>query len=139
MRQALFIALSCLLLPHTAAATDLKEKAFVVFVQQTRTVQMDCFPDDLRTILGDLRKKFDRPVVVTSGHRTGRHARRGSQHRFCKAADIRIQGVPAGAIASFARAHPLVGGVGTYCGSRTGMVHVDIGPKRSWRHCRRRR
>ncbi|HUG61450.1 MAG TPA: D-Ala-D-Ala carboxypeptidase family metallohydrolase [Methylomirabilota bacterium] len=100
---------------------------------------MECFPPALQSILKDLGTQFGQPVVVTSGHRGAGRARRGSQHRACAAADIRIPGVSAGSIAKYARAHAKVGGVGTYCGRRTGLVHVDIGPRRSWHHCGRRR
>lgn len=143
MKFATWVALAALLLPQlapqAAQAADPGSKAFVVFVAQTSRVRMDCFPKDLRTVLEDLRKNFGKPVIVTSGHRGARQARRGSQHRTCTAADIRIPGVSSNAIARFARTHRLVGGVGTYCGSRGGMVHVDIGPRRDWHHCGRKR
>ena len=127
-------ALSCLV---PAEAADVSAKSLVVYVSQTRAVKTECFPKALRSILQDLRKEFGKPIVVTSGHRSGRRASRGSQHRTCKAADLRIPGVSASSIARFARAHPLAGGVGTYCGSRTGLVHVDVGPRRDWHHCGR--
>jgi uncharacterized protein YcbK (DUF882 family) len=121
--------------PATAPAGELKEKSLVAYVTQTRSVKTSCFPATLRTVLSDIRKQFGKSVIVTSGARGASRARRGSLHRSCKAADIRVPGVSTSAIVKFARAHALVGGVGTYCGSRTGLIHVDVGPRRSWHHC----
>jgi uncharacterized protein YcbK (DUF882 family) len=48
------------------------------------------------------------------------------------AADIRVPGVSVNRIVAAARTAPHIGGIGTYC---NGLVHVDVGPKRRWRHC----
>jgi uncharacterized protein YcbK (DUF882 family) len=136
MRSILLVFLSALVTPTFAlAASPTQDVAFVNYVPQTSRVAMSCFPASLKGVLRDLGKAFGRTVVVTSGHRGSRQARRGSQHRTCKAADVRIAGVSAGAIAKWARARGDVGGVGVYCGRRAGLVHIDVGPRRSWYHC----
>jgi uncharacterized protein YcbK (DUF882 family) len=136
MRSILLVLVSTLLTPAFAiAGTAKQDVAFVNYVPQTSRVAMSCFPASLKGVLRDLGQAFGRTVVVTSGHRGGRSARRGSQHRTCKAADIRIPGVSAGAIAKWAKARTDVGGVGLYCGRRSGLVHIDVGPRRTWYHC----
>jgi uncharacterized protein YcbK (DUF882 family) len=136
--------LLCLMLAFAGLSTEaqaekVKDKSFIAYVTQTRSVKASCFPASLRSILADIRKQFGHSVIVTSGARGAGRARRGSLHRSCKAADIRVPGASAAAVAKFARGHALVGGVGTYCGSRAGLIHVDVGPRRSWTHCGGRR
>jgi uncharacterized protein YcbK (DUF882 family) len=139
LRILLCLALALAGFLNEARAESVKDKTLVAYVTQTKSVRTSCFPANLRSVLADIRKQFGSTVVVTSGARGASRARKGSLHRSCKAADIRVPGASASAVAKFARAHPLVGGVGTYCGSRTGLIHVDVGPRRSWFHCGGRR
>jgi uncharacterized protein YcbK (DUF882 family) len=132
MRRAMLAALLVAIIAP-AEAKDLKGREFVAYEPQTSRVEMSCFPAPLQSILQDLSKRFGQKVVVTSAAR--RNGRRNSLHRSCLAADLRIPGVRGDAIAKVARALPGVGGVGTYCGRRRDMVHVDVGPRREWRHC----
>jgi hypothetical protein len=102
---------------------------------QTDHVRIGCFPGELRGVLHQISAHFGKPVVVTSGQRSG--GRRGSFHRTCMAADIQIAGVSPSAIARFARGLDAVGGVGTY--GHTRSVHVDVGDRVfSWHGPRRR-
>ncbi len=106
-------------------------------------VNTRCFKPKLKRILAQIKRRFGRPVTVTSGYRTRAYNRRiggalASQHIRCNAADIKIAGVSRSALAKYIRTIKGVGGVGVYCGR--GIVHVDIGPRRSWYHgCRARR
>lgn len=50
----------------------------------------------------------------------------------CLAADIHIPGVSVQRIIASARSAPAIGGIGTCC---SGIVHVDVGPKRHWNYC----
>lgn len=86
-----------------------------------------CFPQDLRSALDTIAGHFNAEVLVTSGHRN--RGRRGSLHRSCKAADIRVAGVPASEVARFARSIPGVNGVGVY--RRIGLTHIDVRNERS--------
>lgn len=107
----------------------------VGIVSQTPHVRRNCFPGKLTAILHDISSHFGRPVIVTSGLRTG--GRRGSFHRTCKAADFQIAGVAPSVITRYARGLSGVGGVGAY--SHTRSVHVDIGDRVfSWYGGRRR-
>ena len=100
------------------------------YVLQRVSVKAKCFPDRLNLVLAHIARKTGGRPIVTSGHRHG--GRRGSQHRNCMAADIRVPGVSVNRIVAAARTAPDIGGIGTYC---NGIVHVDVGPKRRWRHC----
>jgi hypothetical protein len=100
------------------------------YTLQRVSVRASCFPDRLNLVLAHIAAKTGGRPVVTSGHRHG--GRRGSQHRTCMAADIRVPGISVSRIVAAARTAPGIGGIGTYC---NGIVHVDVGPKRRWRYC----
>jgi hypothetical protein len=94
------------------------------------SVETDCFPDDLRRALDKIAAHFNSEVLVTSGMRE--RGRRGSLHRSCKAADIRVVGVSPGEVARVARNIPGVNGVGTY--RRVAVTHIDVRQERfAWR------
>lgn len=93
-------------------------------------VNTDCFPATLRNALDQLATHFKSEVLVTSGKRE--RGRRGSMHRSCKAADIRVVGVSPGEVARVARTIPGINGVGTY--RRVAVTHVDVRAERfAWR------
>ncbi len=93
-------------------------------------VQTDCFPETLRRALDQLAAHFNSEVLVTSGKRD--RGRRGSMHRACKAADVRVVGVSPGEVARVARTIPGINGVGTY--RRVAVTHIDVRAERfAWR------
>jgi hypothetical protein len=93
-------------------------------------VDTSCFPQTLRRALDQIAAHFQSEVLVTSGMRD--RGRRGSLHRSCKAADIRVVGVSPGEVARVARNIPGVNGVGTY--RRVGVTHIDVRAERfAWR------
>lgn len=124
-----------------------KPKTITTYAKVVATrpgVKTTCFPDELRHALTKIQKHFGKnQIQVSSGFRSKRENRRRgganrSYHIRCMAADIRIKGVGKHKLARFARSMSGVGGVGTY--SCNGIVHVDVGPKRSWhKRCGRRR
>ena len=143
MRIHFRVALACLwaLSLNTAALAGNKEERRIVklkhdytaaYTLQRVSVRANCFPTELRRILAHIAVKTGSKPVITSGHRP--HAG-GSQHSHCYAADIRVPGVSEKRVLAAAASAPGIGGVGRYC---NGLVHVDIGPKRTWCHCRRR-
>ncbi|PTM97534.1 YcbK family protein [Mycoplana dimorpha] len=111
-----------------------KEKARVTLAYATQTprVRHSCFPGALHVVLAHIAAQTGRRPLVTSGHRS--NGRRGSYHRKCMAADIRVPGVAVSRIVAAARTAPGIGGIGTYC---NGIVHVDVGPSRRWNYCNR--
>ena len=106
----------------------------------TDTVMVD---EALTVVLQCIREHFGKPVVITSGYRTAAHnaavgGAKFSQHRYGRAADIRVQGVSVEAVAAYAESlMPDWGGVGRYpakAGRATGWVHVDTrADKARWR------
>lgn len=108
---------------------------------QHEKVQVACLKPGVVQILKIVERKYGKKPIITSGYRSPkRNSRAGgaknSQHIFCKAVDIQVEGVSKWDLASYLRTIPGRGGVGTYC--RTKSVHVDIGSKRDWHHpCRR--
>jgi uncharacterized protein YcbK (DUF882 family) len=142
MRIIFRVALACLLTLslNTAALAGEGEKPRVVklkhdytaaYTLQRVSVRANCFPTELRRILAHIAAKTGRKPIITSGHRP--HSGK-SQHSHCYAADIRVPGVSEKRVLAAAASAPGIGGIGRYC---NGLVHVDIGPKRTWSHCRR--
>ena len=98
-------------------------------------------PIDLRVyyLLAMVQAEFDgRPILVTSGYRTqatnerlrrrGIDAARNSFHLRGRAVDIQLRGVEPRSMARLGLLLGL-GGVGVY----PTFVHLDIGPRRTWR------
>ncbi|ESR25263.1 YcbK family protein [Lutibaculum baratangense] len=102
-----------------------------IFTKQTSKVQTTCLEPELKQILADLKEELGATPIVTSGHRSGPGTRKGSYHRTCEAVDIQVPGKTPKQVAAAARAHPAIGGIGTYCHTRS--VHIDIGPSRGRR------
>lgn len=94
------------------------------------TVNVSCFPAGLRAALDQIATHFGSEVLVTSGARD--KGRRGSLHRSCKAADIRVAGVTPADVAAYARTVPGLNGVGTY--RWVSVTHIDVRDERfAWR------
>jgi len=104
-------------------------------------VQVACLKPGVLKVLKLVERKYGSKPIITSGYRSPKRNRRAggarrSQHVFCKAVDIQVEGVSKWQLAKYLRSIPGRGGVGTYC--RTKSVHIDIGSKRDWHHpCRR--
>ncbi len=82
-----------------------------------------------------LRDLSGRPISITSACRCESHNKRvggasKSQHKYAKAADIVIQGLTPGEMASLAEQMPefQTGAIITYM--RRGFIHVDVRGKR---------
>ncbi|TWF53092.1 DUF882 domain-containing protein [Neorhizobium alkalisoli] len=140
MRIFFRVALACLLtagfaLPTQAAETEkrrsssFKHDYSAYYTVQRISVRTGCFPDKLEAVLAHIAVETGHKPVVTSGHRP--HAGH-SQHSRCFAADIRVPGVSDRAILAAAATAPGIGGIGQYC---NGIIHVDVGPKRTWNYC----
>jgi uncharacterized protein YcbK (DUF882 family) len=127
---------------EVASAAGLARLAPNGLMTQTERVDVACLKPSLVRMLRIVESHYGRKLVVTSGYRSPPYNRRvrgarNSQHMYCAAADIQVPGVSKWELASFVRALPGRGGVGTYC--HTNSVHLDIGPERDWNwRCRRR-
>ena len=108
---------------------------------QHAKVQVACLKPKVIRLLKIVERRYGSKPIITSGYRSPKRNRRAggarnSQHIFCKAVDIQVEGVSKWELAKYLRTLPGRGGVGTYC--RTKSVHLDIGSKRDWHHpCRR--
>lgn len=109
---------------------------------QREDVVTNCFDSNLLNLIGQIERRFNQKVVITSGFRSPSHNRRvngakASMHMACKAADLHVPGVNGLEVARFVRGLPGRGGVGTYC--HTAAIHIDVGKMRDWNWpCRRR-
>jgi len=91
-----------------------------------------CVPWRLKRVLRKVARKYGN-VTVHSTYRTWWHNRKvggaqHSMHRRCKAVDFSVDGSMAAAYRYVSR-HPSVGGHKRY---RSGHIHIDTGPKRTW-------
>lgn len=108
---------------------------------QHSKVQVACIKPGVLRLLKMVERRYGKKPIITSGSRSPRGNRRAggarnSQHIFCKAVDIQVDGVSKWKLAKYLRTLPGRGGVGTYC--RTKSVHIDIGYVRDWHHpCRK--
>jgi len=92
---------------------------------------MSCFPQTLRIALNTIAAHYGKDVEVTSGKRD--HGRAHSMHRYCLAADIRVDGVGPRELADYAKTVDGVNGVGTY--RYNTVTHIDIRQDRmAWRY-----
>jgi len=104
-------------------------------------VQVACLKPGVLRMVAQVERHYGKKPIITSGYRSPKRNRRAggarnSQHVFCKAVDMQVEGVSKWQLAKYLRSIPGRGGVGTYC--RTKSVHIDIGKKRDWHHpCRR--
>lgn len=93
----------------------------------------NCVPDSLKVVLNEVSRRYG-PVTVNSTHRSRSKNRRvgGASHSYhlnCQAVDFRVKGNQS-AVMKYLRSHPNVGGLKRY---RSGFIHIDTGPRRSWR------
>ena len=127
---------------RVATAAGLARLAPNGLITQTDQVDVACLKPSLVRMLKTVEQHYGRRLVVTSGYRSPEHNRRArgarnSLHMYCAAADVQVPGVSRWELATFVRALPGRGGVGTYC--HTESVHIDVGPERDWNwRCRRR-
>ncbi len=92
---------------------------------------VSCFPASLHDALNTIAAHYGKSVEVTSGKRN--RGRAHSMHRYCLAADIRVEGVGPQALAAFARNVEGVNGVGTY--RYNTVTHIDVRQeKMAWRY-----
>ncbi|AMS42310.1 YcbK family protein [Aminobacter aminovorans] len=128
---------------QTASAAGMARLAPNGLLKQHESVDVACLKPSLVRILKAAEQHYGKKMIVTSGYRNPERNRRArgaknSQHMYCAAADIQIPGVGKWELATYLRAMPGRGGVGTYC--HTNSVHIDVGPERDWNwRCGRRR
>lgn len=99
-----------------------------------KDVEVSCLKPQLVTILKTIERRFNKPVIITSGYRSPSYNQKvngakRSMHMSCAAADIQVPDTNKWDVAKFVRTLPNRGGVGTYCHQ---SIHVDVGPKRDW-------
>lgn len=99
-----------------------------------KDVEVSCLRPQLVAILKTIERRFNKPVIITSGYRSPAYNQKvngakRSMHMSCAAADIQVPDTNKWDVAKFVRALPNRGGVGTYCHQ---SIHVDVGPKRDW-------
>lgn len=127
---------------QVASAAGMARLAPNGLLKQNETVDTACLKPALVRTLKLAEQHFGKRAVITSGFRDPERNRRArgaknSMHMYCAAADVQLPGISKWELATYFRAMPGRGGVGTYC--HTESVHVDIGPERDWNwRCRRR-
>lgn len=90
-----------------------------------QTVDEECLPTGLKTVLGELEAQFGAVTIVSTTHlHTDNHAAgsaREKMHSACQAVDIKTDADPSEVVA-FLRGRPEIGGVQNY---RNKVIHFD--------------
>lgn len=107
--------------------------------RRDETIQMDRKLIDVLIAVQD-EVGHEEPITIISGYRSKstnemlrrkiRKVAKNSYHIKGMAVDLRIKGMSTGALRQIAM-HQRAGGVGYY--PRSGFIHLDTGPIRSWR------
>jgi uncharacterized protein YcbK (DUF882 family) len=97
------------------------------------SADLACLPQTLKNVLSDISMIFGDVELVSTG-RSRQHNRRvggayRSLHLACRAVDFRVCNTPAREVHRFLAAREDVGGIKLY---RTGFIHIDDGPRRTW-------
>jgi hypothetical protein len=87
-----------------------------------------CLPPTLKRVMAAVAQRYG-GIHVTSTFRGAFRARRNSFHRRCMAMDFRVHGHSPRAVLAFVKSLPETGGHKVYW---NGLVHVDVGPWRTW-------
>lgn len=106
--------------PGTMPATTIS----VRFIEFLDFLQDRLVPNEVITVVSGYRS----PRYNTSLRESGKLAAKASMHQYAMAADVRLGSASSEAVWNFVKALG-VGGAGFYHG---GLVHVDVGPPRSW-------
>ncbi len=96
-----------------------------------------CVPWGLKRVLRRVAHNYG-DVTVFSTWRSPWHNRRiggakKSLHKTCRAVDFKVRGANMRAVYAYVKSQSAVGGHKLYPSSRGGHIHIDTGPRRSWR------
>lgn len=128
---------------QVASAAGLARLAPNGLLKQSSSVDVACLKPSLVRMLKTAEQHFGKKMIITSGYRSPERNRavrgaRNSMHMHCAAVDVVMPGIDKHRLASYMRALPGRGGVGTYC--HISAIHVDVGPERDWNwRCRARK
>ncbi len=96
-----------------------------------------CVPWSLKRVLRRVAYRYG-DVVVFSTWRSPWHNRRvggasASLHKTCRAVDFKVRGADMNEVYRYVKSQPAVGGHKLYPARRGGHIHIDTGPRRTWR------
>ena len=96
-----------------------------------------CVPWSLKRVLRRVAHNYG-DVTVFSTWRSPWHNWRvggasGSYHKTCQAVDFKVRGADMAEVYRYVKAQSAVGGHKLYSSQRGGHIHIDTGPRRSWR------
>ena len=96
-----------------------------------------CVPWGLKRVLRRVAHNYG-DVIVFSTWRSPWHNRRiggasKSYHKTCRAVDFKVRGANMSAVYRYVKRQSAVGGHKLYPSNRGGHIHIDTGPRRSWR------
>ncbi|WP_040305404.1 D-Ala-D-Ala carboxypeptidase family metallohydrolase [Ahrensia sp. R2A130] len=96
-----------------------------------------CLPWKLKRVLRRVAHNYG-DVIVFSTWRSPWHNYRvggasGSYHKKCKAVDFKVRGANMSEVYRYVKRQRGVGGHKLYPASRGGHIHIDTGPRRTWR------
>ncbi len=96
-----------------------------------------CVPGRLKRVLRRVAHNYG-DVIVFSTWRSPWHNKSvggaaKSYHKTCRAVDFKVRGANMAEVYRYVKSQDSVGGHKLYPSSRGGHIHIDTGPRRSWR------
>ena len=96
-----------------------------------------CVPGKLKRVLRRVAHRYG-DVIVFSTWRSPWHNWRvggasASYHKTCQAVDFKVRGADMRAVYAYVKRQKGVGGHKLYSSRRGGHIHIDTGPRRTWR------
>jgi len=96
-----------------------------------------CVPWGLKRVLRRVAHKYG-DVTVNSTWRSPWYNRSiggaaKSYHKTCRAVDFKVRGASMAVVYAYVKKQDAVGGHKLYPPSQGGQIHIDTGPRRTWR------
>lgn len=96
-----------------------------------------CVPWSLKRVLRRVAYRYGDVVVFSTWRSPWHNSRVGgasrSYHKTCRAVDFKVKGANMRAVYNYVKKQGAVGGHKLYPRRRGGHIHIDTGPRRSWK------
>ena len=96
-----------------------------------------CVPWGLKRVLRRVAHNYGDVTVFSTWRSPWHNWRVGgagkSYHKTCQAVDFKVRGADMRTVYAYVKSQSAVGGHKLYSSSRGGHIHIDTGPRRSWR------
>ncbi|NKB51558.1 MAG: DUF882 domain-containing protein [Rhizobiaceae bacterium] len=96
-----------------------------------------CVPWKLKRVLRRVAHRYGDVSVFSTWRSPWHNSRVGgasrSYHKTCRAVDFKVKGADMAQVYRYVKKQSAVGGHKLYSSRRGGHIHIDTGPRRTWR------